>query len=129
MKRSKALAAVVTLIAMASCLSDSHLSASNLEIAPSPAVPGDVVVASVDVMVVPVQRHVVVLTIDGTEHVRVTNTTAPDSPQLITVGAAADLIATYGAGVHTARVEVRAEESGETARTQTASFELRQAAP
>ena len=77
----------------------------------------------------PVQRHTIILTIDDVEHTRVTSNEAPAIPYVITLGDAADLIATYGAGTHTARVEVRAEEENETARTQTVEFELRESAP
>lgn len=128
---SKALRAFVAvgLVAIGACFSDLHLSASNLEIGPNPAVPGDLVVASVLVIVNPLQRHTIILTIDGAEHFRATSNEAPALPFLITLGDAADLIATYGPGTHSARVEVRAEEANEVARTQTASFELSQAAP
>ena len=129
MRGSRALGAVAAVMAMTACLSDFHLSASSLEIGPNPARPGDAVVASVIVIVNPVQRHTIILTIDGAEHYRVMGTEAPPRPLLIQLGDAADLIATYGAGPHSARVEVRAEEASETARTQTASFELIAPAP
>lgn len=129
MSGSKVLHAVAAVVAIAACFSDFHLSASNLQIAPSPARPGDLVVASVVVIVSPVQRHTIILTIDGAEHFRVTSNEALARPYVITLGDAADLIATYGPGTHSARVEVRAEDANEIARTQTASFELSQVAP
>ena len=129
MRRSRMLGVVAVALAMVACSSDAHLFASNLEVGPTPAVPGDVVMASVEVIVSPVQSHTIILTIDGLEHFRVTSMEAPARPFLITLGDAADLIATYGTGVHSARVEVRAEESNHMARTQTVSFELRQDAP
>lgn len=129
MSGSKALRVVASVVAITACFSDLRLSASNLEIGPSPAVPGDVVVASVLLIVAPLQRHTIILTIDDVEHFRVTSSEAPAIPFVITLGDAADLIATYGTGMHSARVEVRAEEANEAARTQTASFELNEVAP
>ncbi|MGH7637098.1 MAG: hypothetical protein ACREOK_05555 [Gemmatimonadaceae bacterium] len=129
MSGSKALLVVASAVAIAACFSDLRLSASNLEIGPNPAVPGDVVVATMFVIVQPLQRHTITLTIDDVEHLRVTSTETPAIPYVITLGDAADLIAEYGPGAHSARVEVRAEEANEAARTQTAGFELREAAP
>ena len=129
MSGSKAWRVVACVVAIAACFSDLRLSASNLEIGPNPAVPGDVVVASVLLIVQPLQRHTIILTIDDVEHFRVTSTETPAIPYVITLGDATDLIATYGPGMHSARVEVRAEEANEAARTQTAGFELREAAP
>jgi hypothetical protein len=128
MSGSKAVRGVLTaVLAITACVEDFHLSASNLEIAPNPAVPGDVVVASFLVLIAPLQRHTIVVTIDNTEHVRVTSNEEPPRPYVITLGDAADLISAYGAGAHAARVEVRAEEANETARTQTVGFELQEA--
>ena len=118
----------VALLALTGC-EDLRLSASNLEIAPNPAVPGDVVVASFLLVLAPTQRHTVVVIIDNTEHVRVTSIEPPPQPYVITLGDAADLIAAYGAGTHSARIEVRAEEANEAARTQSAGFELKQVTP
>ena len=131
MTGSKALRVVALVVAIAACseLGSFRLSASNLEIGPNPAMPGDQVVASFILLLAPVQRHTVILIINNMEHSRVTRDETPPLPYIITLGDAAGLIATYGAGVHSARVEVRAEEEGESARTQTASFELREAAP
>lgn len=120
---------LATVLAVAACFGDFHLSASQLEIGPNPAVPGDVVVVSFVVMLSPIQRHTVRVMIDDTEHVAVTSSEQPRQPSVITLGDAADLIATYGIGTHSVRVEVRAEEENRTAKTRTASFELRQAAP
>lgn len=128
--RTAAIALVlVTVLVITACFKDLQLSAFDLQIAPNPAVPGDQVVASLAVILVPVQRHTIIVTIDNTEHLRVTSTEAPPRPYVIALGDAADLIARYGAGTHAARVEVRAEESDESARTQTVGFELRQPAP
>ena len=121
--------ALAAMLALTACFDDFHLSATSLQIAPIPAVPGDVVVASVDIVLIPMQRHTIIVMIDDTEHMRLTSNEAPRRPYLITLGDAADLIATYGAGAHVALVEVRAEEKGETARTQAVGFELQQPVP
>ncbi len=126
----RVLAAVLAAaLALTACADDLHLSASGLEIGPSPAMPGDQVVASVVLIVAPVQRHTIILTIDSVEHLRVTSSEVPPLPYVITLGDAADLIAAYGTGAHSARVALRAEEANESVRTQSVSFELRQAAP
>jgi hypothetical protein len=133
MKGSKALrgGALAVLIAMIACseLGNFRLRASDLEIGPNPAVPGDQMVASLIVLVAPVQRHTIVLTINGTEHSRVTSSDAPPIPYIIALGDAAGMIAAYGTGTHTARVDVHAEEANESASTRSVSFELRDAAP
>lgn len=121
-------AALVAMLAITAC-GDFHLSARSLEIGPNPAVPGDVVVASVDVILIPTQRHTIVVMIDNKEHLSVTSNEAPPRPLLITLGDAADLIAEYGTGAHSAHVEVRAEEKNQTARTESVAFALQQAAP
>jgi hypothetical protein len=120
--------ALIAVLAFTAC-DDFHLSASDLDIGPDPAVPGDVVVASFVLSLVPIQPHTIILSIDDTEHLRVTSNERPPIPYVIALGDAADLIAAYGTGTHTARVEVRAEEKGETARTQSVAFELQQPVP
>jgi hypothetical protein len=121
--------AFAAVLAVTACLGGLTLSASGLQIAPNPASPGDVVVASFHLVLVPLQPHTVVVTIDNREHHRVTSSETPGQPFVITLGDAADLIAEYGAGSHVARVEVRAEEAGETARTQSVGFELEAVVP
>jgi len=120
--------ALAVLLAATAC-KDFHLSASNLEIGPNPAVPGDVVVVSFFLSLVPVQRHTVRVMIDDVEHLAVTSTEQPAVPTLITLGDAADLIAAYGVGAHAVHIEVRAHDADRTARTQAIGFELRQATP
>jgi hypothetical protein len=133
MRRSKALrgGALAMLLAMIACseFGNFRLRASDLEIGPNPAVPGDQMVASLIVLVAPLQRHTIVLTINGTEHSRVTSSDAPPIPYVIALGDAAGMISAYGIGTHTARVEVHAEEANESASTSSVSFELRDAAP
>ena len=120
---------VLALALLTACglLEGFHLSASNLQVGPNPAVPGDEVMASVYVDITPIERHTIILTINDTEHLRVTSAQEPTRPLVLTLGDAADLIAEYGTGTHSARVEVVAEEKGRSARTQSYSFELRSA--
>lgn len=133
MRRCKALRGIAfaALLVSTACsdLGGFHLRASDLEIGPDPAVPGDQMVATLIVILAPVQRHSVILTINDTEHSRVTSGDAPAIPYVISLGDAADLIATYGIGTHSARVEVHADEANESARTRSVTFELRDAAP
>lgn len=120
-------AALAALLALA--CSEFHLSASQLQVGPNPAVPGDVVVASFFLSLIPMQRHTVRVMVDGKQHLSLTSTEPPAIPFLITLGNAADLIATYGAGSHSVHVEVRAEDADRTARTQAVGIELRQSTP
>lgn len=131
MRRSKTIrtAALTAFLVTIACFGDFHLSATSLQIGPNPAVPGDEVVASVLIALVPTQRHTIILRIDDTEHLRVTSNEAPAIPYVIELGDAAGLISKYGVGTHSAYVEVRAEEKNETARTQAVGFELREAVP
>lgn len=117
------------ILAGSGCGQDIILSTSNLEIGPDPAQPGDVVVASFILTLVPTQSHTIIVFIDDTEHLSVTSSEPPAAPTLLEIGDAADLIDTYGTGVHSAYVEVRLNERNETSRTQADSFELQDAAP
>lgn len=105
-----------------------HLSASNLQIGPNPAAPGDEVVATFNMSIAPLERYSVILLINGAEHVRVTSSSTPSTPYILVLGDAADLITKYGTGAHSARIEVLAEEQNERARTQSYNFELRTSA-
>ena len=120
--------ALAIAVSLAAC-KDFHLAASNLEIGPNPAVAGDQMVATVIVSLLPTQRNTIILTIDDQEHFRVSSNEAPAIPFIIELGDASGLIAKYGLGMHSARVEVRAEDDDESARTQSVSFELRDATP
>ena len=101
-----------------------HLSTSNLEIGPSPAIPGDMVVASFRLRLLPIQSHTMIVFIDSEEHLRVTSDQAPAFPVVLELGDAADLIARYGTGDHFVFIEVHANEDNESTRTQSAAFEL-----
>lgn len=115
--------AAVAMLAIMGC-GDLHLSTSNLQIAPNPAGPGDMVVASFVLSLVPLQQYTIVVLIDDTEYLRVTMNEQPAVPVVIQLGDADALIARYGTGAHFARVEVRAEEDNEITQTAPTSFEL-----
>ena len=117
------------LAALAAACSEFHLSTGDLNIAPNPAVPGDLVVAAFGVRVIPAQRHTIVVFIDDEEHTRVTSSTAPATPVVIELGDAAALIATYGAGAHSAYVEVHVPEENARTRTRSTTFQLNLASP
>lgn len=117
------------LLAGAGCGGDLVLSTSNLEIFPNPARPGDMVVASFILTLIPTQRHTIVVYVDDTEYLRVTSADPPDAPMLLDIGDAADLIAAYGTGSHSAYVQVLLDDRDEAARTQSAGFELQETAP
>jgi hypothetical protein len=122
-------AALGIALAGAACGDDLILSAYNLEVAPSPAHPGDVLVASFNVDLAPTQAHTMIVVIDGTEHLRVDSDDVPGIPVVLELGDAADLIATYGPGEHVAHVEVHVSGPNETARSGSALFELVQDTP
>lgn len=112
--------------ALTAC-SDFHMAASSLDIGPNPAVPGDMVVASFLLSLVPTTNHTIVFIIDDTEHLRIESNAAPSIPVIIEVGSAADLIDMYGAGDHEAYVRVFAND--DSARTESVVFRLNLAAP
>jgi hypothetical protein len=109
------------ILAIAGC-EDFHMSASDLAISPSPAVPGDAVTATFLLSLLPTQRHTIIVIIDETEHMRVTSSEAPSIPVVLQLGDAADLIEAYGTGEHDAYIIVHAND--DASRTQSARFEL-----
>jgi hypothetical protein len=120
--RAGALAAVLAVVACG----DFRLAAFNLDVSPDPAVSGDDVVATFELILIPAQQHTIIVYIDEEEHSRTTTSEAPTRFQTIQLGTADELIAAYGTGLREARVEVRAEEANEKAKTQSATFQLGQ---
>lgn len=123
--RKAALAlALGVLMANAGCSDDLFLSANNLDIGPDPAQPGDQVVATFFVNLIPTQPHTYIFFIDGEEHLRIDRDERPEIPVVLELGDASDLIDTHGTGEHVAQVQVRLQESGQSARTEVTTFEL-----
>lgn len=104
-----------------------HMSASELTVGPSPAVPGDTVVASFFLSLLPIQSHTVIVIIDGEEHMRVTSSEAPAIPVTLELGDAADLISEYGTGEHDVYVMVHAGD--EATGTQSVVLQLNASPP
>lgn len=123
-RRMMMLGALGVLLADAGCGSDFILSAYNLEIGPSPAGPGDMVVASFRVDLLPTQPHTVTIVVDGEDHLTVSREDPPANPVLLELGDASTLIDSYGPGSHVAHVEVHATRENKTARSASAVFEL-----
>jgi len=116
-----ALAALV-MPGLMGCGGDFHLSTSNLDIGPNPAVPGEMVVASFLMSLIPTENHTIVVIIDDEEHLRLESNEPPPIPVVIQLGDAADLIATYGLGDHDVYIQVHARD--EAARTQSVVLQL-----
>lgn len=120
--------ALVVALGIAGC-GDFHLSMSDLTISPLPARPGDMVVASFILNLLPLESHTIIVVIDSTEHMRVTRSDAISNPIVLDLGDAADLIEQYGAGQHAAHVRVHANESDEATRTRWTQFLLEDDTP
>lgn len=120
--RAGAAALCAGVLAITACSSDFHLSVVNFSIAPDPAAPGDEVVASFILNLIPAQRHTMVIYIDDEEHLRTTVDGTPEMPVIIPLGDAAALIDEYGVGAHTAYVLV--EAGGERGRSDFNQFTL-----
>ncbi len=121
--------AIALVLAAGACTADLLLAAQELEISPSPALPGDTVTFVFQLTVVPAQSYTVIVLIDGTEHLRVTRVELVNGPFEIKLGDAADLIARYGAGTHTGDIEVQLNERSRIARAASREFVLEAAAP
>lgn len=106
---------------------DFHMSTSDLDIGPNPAVPGNMVVASFLLSLIPVQNHTIIVIIDDTEHMRVTSSEPPPIPVVLQLGDAGDLITQYGAGEHDVYIMVHAGD--ESSRTQSVPLQLNPSAP
>ena len=123
------LASALAVALVASGCADLFLRARDLEISPNPAQAGDSVSFVFRLSVIPEQDYTIVAFIDSTEHVSAAGFEAVDGPFVLTVGAADDLIAQYGLGIHTGHVEVRVPARDRMAGTAGVSFELRMAPP
>jgi hypothetical protein len=116
------------LLCLSACTDDFRLAATNFQIVPNPAHPGDSVIFAFSLIVVPAQQFTVTALIDGSPHTSQVRTEAVAGPFVISVGAAADLMLQYGAGVHEGAIEVRLRDGGRTATT-THTFLLEEPPP
>jgi hypothetical protein len=117
-------AALWTMLGLTGCR-EFHLTTSNPDIGPTPAFPGDDVVVTFFLSLIPTQTHTITVFIDNAEHLSVTNNGAPTIPVVVELGDAAGLIATYGEGVHVVHIAVEARESGGSTRTASVGLDLR----
>ena len=126
---SRVLAITVGIVAivMSGCVGDLILSTSNLQVNPNPAVPGQTVVFTFILTVVPEHSFRVVALVDDLEHTSKDYATTLSGPFDFVVGTADELIAQYGVGEHTARVEIRLLDQDNVARSAAVSFELAEA--
>jgi hypothetical protein len=108
---------------------DFFISATGLEVSPLPARPGQEVFFVFNLALVPAQSFTVIGFVNGTEQARETRVEAYDGAFVLSVGDAADLIATFGVGTHNAHVEVQLNERDSSSRTQSVEFLLEEAVP
>jgi hypothetical protein len=122
-------AAASAVIVSLACSSDLLLVASDLEVFPNPAQPGDSVKFVFRLTLVPKHRYVAKVLINNTEHLRLERSEAINGPVEINLGDAADLIARYGEGTHRGVVEVELTEKSVIARSGEREFLLRSGSP
>jgi hypothetical protein len=122
---SLSIAGLLAAIAVAGCR-DFHLSTGGLDLGPNPALPGQTVVASFVLNLIPAQQHTIRVFIDDSEHLKDTRTGTPPLPVIVEIGEAGDLIAEYGAGTHVVYIEIEAQDSGRSTRTRPAGLELQE---
>lgn len=95
-----------------------------VRVVPNPAVPGDTVKLVFDLRVMPERTVTMTVFIDGTAHAGQTRTARFDGPFEFVLGPAADLIAAFGRGTHSARLDLRVNEGGRVIISQGVSLEL-----
>lgn len=125
---TRAAFALALVLAAPGCGPDLRLAATDLQISPNPAQPGDTVVFAFMLTVIPAQGFTVIARIDGTERARVSGFEAVDGPMVIVVGDAGALISQYGLGMHLGAVEVRLDD-GARAATANRTFVLEESPP
>lgn len=77
-----------------------------------------------DFTLIPERDYSVIVFIDDAPHFSQTRSEAFDGALRVPVGDGADLISTYGLGLHTGRVEILDVSRGSTVATPSAQFEL-----
>ncbi len=104
-------------------------SARDLEVVPNPAEPGQQVSFVFAMTLVPSHPFTATAFIDGQPHLSESGEGVVESLIEMQIGDAADLIAQYGTGQHTARVLVQLDDDSQSAGTQEIVFELQEASP
>lgn len=124
--RSVVLAALIAMVVGAGCKvgDDVAYSVGVLDIVPNPAQQGDVVSFNFNLVVVPERNFTLTAFIDDTEHASQARQEQYAGPFEFVIGDAADLIAEYGVGTHSARVVLRIQEDNRVFETSTTDFEL-----
>lgn len=102
------------------------LTATNFDVQPNPAFPGDQVEVRFVLTLVPLQSHTMIVFIGDAEHMRVTREQRPSIPVRLDLGDAADLIDEYGVGNHPVSVEIHANHADRAIETQSEVLELRE---
>lgn len=120
--------ALALVLALPGCKPDLQLAATNLQVTPDPAQPGQAVTFTFHLTILPAQGYTVIAFIDEVEHTRVTGFSAHDGLFPVEVGAATDLIAQYGLGTHEGAVEVRLDDRNRSA-TAARTFTLEESPP
>ena len=118
-----------TVLGMAGCSDSLTFQLAALEVVPSSAQAGDLVVFEFILTVIPSRTVDLTAFIDGEIHKTQTITGAFNGPFEWTMDDAALLIDQYGTGLRTARVRAVDRESNRTVETSPVSFELVAAAP
>jgi len=106
------------------CSSDLLVSVSNLAVEPAQASAGDQVKLTFQLTVIPERTFTITVFIDGAEHGSETQTGTASGLAEFALGDAADLIASYGLGVHQVRIRLDIPQDSRTLETATTSFSL-----
>lgn len=97
----------------------------NARVVPSPAVAGDTVELVFDLVIAPERTFAVTAFVDGAARASQTRTGSFDGVFELVMGTGADLIAAFGPGFHSARLDLRVSDPGSVIVNQGTLFELR----
>ena len=97
----------------------------NMRVVPDQAAAGDTVKLVFDLVIAPERTFTMTAFVDGVARASETRTGSFDGVFEVVVGTGADLIAVFGAGFHSARLDLRVSDPGSVIVNQGALFELR----
>jgi hypothetical protein len=97
----------------------------NMRVVPDQAAAGDTVKLVFDLVIAPERTFTMTAFVDGVARASETRTGSFDGVFEVVVGTGADLIAAFGAGFHSARLDLRVSDPGSVIVNQGALFELR----